>query len=176
MEDRVILDMALVDRALVDKALPLLDRTLVDKASVDTAMVCYSVLEPEIEEYSTSNDGSVSDRSFEKDNQDHSLSSQQSSYDSINPSSPDAPIPFSQQSNSSQDHEPSRISQELLAYKKRLEDWEEEMKEMIEEEKREFEEEIERKDSEYQTLGFDTREEEMQFRKDREKARRKSLL
>ena len=116
MEDRVILDMALVDRALVDKALPLLDRTLVDKASVDTAMVCYSVLEPEIEEYSTSNDGSVGERSFDaEDHQHHALSSQQSSLDSINPSSQDDPTPFSQQSNSSQDHEPSRISQEILA-------------------------------------------------------------
>ena len=124
------MDTALVERALVDRA-------LVDKASVDTAMVCYSVLEPEIEEYSTSNDGSVGDRSFEGDqHQHHALSSQQSSSDSINPSSQDAYTPFSQQSNSSQDHEPSRISQELLAYKKRMEYWEGEMKEMIEEEKK----------------------------------------
>ena len=166
MEDRAILDTALVERALVDRVA--LDRALVDKASVDTAMVCYGVLEPEIEEYSTSNDGSVDDRP--------DLSSQQSSLDSIKPSSQDATTPFSQQSNSSQDHEPSRISQELLAYKRRLEDWEGEMKEMIEEEKREFEEEIERRDSEYRTLGFDTREEEMQFRKYREEERRKSLL
>ena len=110
------MELALVDRALVDKALPLLDRTLVDRATVDTAMVCYGVLEPEIEEYSTSNDGSVGDRSFEtEDHQHQDLSSQQSSLDSIKPSSQDDLTPFSQQSNSSQDHEPSRISQEILA-------------------------------------------------------------
>ena len=139
MEDRAILDTALVERALVDRVA--LDRALVDKASVDTAMVCYGVLEPEIEEYSTSNDGSVGERSFDAEDHQHSdLSSQQSSLDSINPSSQDDLTPFSQQSNSSQDHEPSRISQELLAYKRRMKDWEGEMKEMIEEEKREFEE------------------------------------
>ena len=63
-----------------------------------------------------------------------------------------------------------------MAYKKRMEKWEGEWKEAIEEEKREFEEEIERRDREYRTMGFDSREEEMEFRKYREKERRKSLL
>ena len=149
-----------------------------DKATVDTAMVCYGVLEPEIEEYNSSNDGS--ERIFERaDQQQQQQHSQQSSSDSIRPSSQDAATSFSQQSNSgswSSQDEPSRVSQELLAYKKRMEKWEGEWKEAIEEEKREFEEEIERRDREYRTMGFDSREEEMEFRKYREKERRKSLL
>ena len=46
----------------------------------------------------------------------------------------------------------------------------------IEERKREFEEEVERVDREYLAFGFDTREEEMKFRREREEERRKSLL
>ena len=162
------------------------DRTLVAKALVDTGMVCYGVLEPEIEEYnsnSSSNDGSVDERNSERFDQQlqqqHPLSSQQSSSDSINPSSHDDPTPFSQQSTSgfwSSQDEPSRMSQELLAYKKVMDEWESQWKETVEEEKREFEEEVERKDREYLAFGFDTREEEMKFRKEREKERRKSLL
>ena len=150
----------------------LADRALVDKATVDTAMVCYGVLEPEIEEYNSSNDGS--ERSFERADQQQQQHSQQSSSNSQ-----DAATSFSQQSNSgswSSQDEPGRVSQELLAYKKRMEKWEGEWKEAIEEEKREFEEEIERRDREYRTMGFDSREEEMEFRKYREKERRKSLL
>ena len=160
------------------------DRTLVAKAFVDTGMVCYGVLEPEIEEYnsSSSNDGSVDERNserFDQQLQQQPLSSQQSNSDSINPSSQDDPTPFSQQSTSgfwSSQDEPSRMSQELLAYKKVMDEWESQWKETVEEEKREFEEEVERKDREYLAFGFDTREEEMKFRKEREKERRKSLL
>ena len=68
------------------------------------------------------------------------------------------------------------MSQELLAYKRRMEEWEGERKEMIEKERREFEEgakEIERKETEYRTLGFDTREEEMRLW--REEERRKII-
>ena len=82
------------DGAKLETALSLADRVLVDKASKDTAMICYCVLEPEIEEYNSSNDGSGDERSFDKfdqqkQQQKHPLGSQQSSCDSINPSSQD---------------------------------------------------------------------------------------
>ena len=144
-------------------------------------MICYSVHEPEIEEYNSSKDGSVNESSerFDQLQQQHSLGSQQSSCELINPSSQDAPTPFSQQSSSgfwSSQDEPSRMSQELLAYKKRMDEWEGQWKETMEEKEKEFEEEIDREEREYMAFGFDTREEEMKFRREREEERRKSLL
>ena len=174
MADRALLPLRNLDKKTM--------MGMVDKAMVDSAMICHSVLEPGIEKCSTSSDDSDDGRSSEKmDKQLHALSSQENSSDSVNPSShgSDTTVPFSQQSNpgfGSSQNEPSRISQELLAETRRMEKWEEEMKEMLEKERREFDEEaqeMERREREYRTLGFDTREEEMRFLKDREEERRK---
>ena len=177
MADRALLPLRNLDKKTM--------MDMVDKAMVDSAMVyldLYNVLEPGIEKCSTSSDDSDDGRSFEKtDKQLHALSSQENSSDSIIPSShgSDTTVPFSQQSNpgfGSSQNEPSRISQELLAETRRMEKWEEEMKEMLEKERREFDEEaqeMERREREYRTLGFDTREEEMRFLRDREEERRK---
>ena len=120
-----------------------LDETLVNRALADQPwvfMVYYEVLEPHIQDASINDDGD-SDQSLDVEKQNEELNSQEGRSYSITPSSQEAAASFSQESNPGSSM--SRVSQEVLADKRRMEDWEKERKEeermleeMIEEEER----------------------------------------
>ena len=128
-----------------------LDETLVNRALADQPwvfMVYYEVLEPHIQDDATINDDVDSDQSLDVEKQNEEFNSQEGRSYSITPSSQEAAASFSQESNPSSSM--SRVSQEVLADKRRMEDWEKERKEeerMLEErraaEERIFEEMIE---------------------------------
>ena len=128
-----------------------LDETLVNRALADQPwvfMVYYEVLEPHIQDDATINDDGDSDQSLDVEKQNEEFNSQEGGSYSITPSSQEAAASFSQESNPSSSM--SRVSQEVLADKRRMEDWEKERKEeerMLEErraaEERIFEEMIE---------------------------------
>ena len=121
-----------------------LDETLVNRALADQPwvfMVYYEVLEPHIQDDATINDDGDSDQSLDVEKQNEEFNSQEGGSYSITPSSQEAAASFSQESNPSSSM--SRVSQEVLADKRRMEDWEKERKEeermleeMIEEEER----------------------------------------
>ena len=107
-----------------------LDETLVNRALADhpwVSMVYYEVLEPHIQDDATINDDGDSDQSLDVENQSEEFNSQEGRSYSITPSSQEAAASFSQESNPSSSM--SRVSQEVLADKRRMEDWEKERKE-----------------------------------------------
>ena len=189
MEEKVTLDETLVNRALADQPW--------------VFMVYYEVLEPHIQDDATINDDGDSDQSLDVENQSEEFNSQEGGSYSITPSSQEAAASFSQESNPSSSM--SRVSQEVLADKRRMEDWEKERKEeermleerraaeerifeemieegeMIDKEKRMLEEErmaaedMEERERYYRTLGFDVRLEEARLVKETKEQRRKVL-
>ena len=112
MEEKVTLDETLVNRALADQPW--------------VFMVYYEVLEPHIQD-ATINDDGDSDQSLDVEKQNEEFNSQEGRSYSITPSSQEAAASFSQESNPSSSM--SRVSQEVLADKRRMEDWEKERKE-----------------------------------------------
>ena len=183
-----------------------LDETLVNRALADQPwvfMVYYEVLEPHIQDDATINDDVDSDQSLDVEKQNEEFNSQESRSYSITPSSQEAAASFSQESNPSSSM--SRVSQEVLADKRRMEDWEKERKEeermleerraaedrilekmieegeMIDKEKRMLEEErmaaedMEERERDYRALGFDVRLEEARFIEETKEQRRKVL-
>ena len=189
MEEKVTLDETLVNRALADQPW--------------VFMVYYEVLEPHIQDDATINDDGDSDQSLDVENQSEEFNSQEGGSYSITPSSQEAAASFSQESNPSSSM--SRVSQEVLADKRRMEDWEKERKEeermleerraaedrilekmieegeMIDKEKRMLEEErmaaedMEERERDYRALGFDVRLEEARFIEETKEQRRKVL-
>ena len=182
-----------------------LDETLVNRALADQPwvfMVYYEVLEPHIQDASINDDGD-SDQSLDVEKQNEELNSQEGRSYSITPSSQEAAASFSQESNPGSSM--SRVSQEVLADKRRMEDWEKERKEeermleerraaeermlekmieegeMIDKEKRMLEEErmaaedMEERERDYRALGFDVRLEEARFIEETKEQRRKVL-
>ena len=182
-----------------------LDETLVNRALADQPwvfMVYYEVLEPHIQD-ATINDDGDSDQSLDVEKQNEEFNSQEGRSYSITPSSQEAAASFSQESNPSSSM--SRVSQEVLADKRRMEDWEKERKEeermleerraaeermlekmieegeMIDKEKRMLEEErmaaedMEERERDYRALGFDVRLEEARFIEETKEQRRKVL-
>ena len=182
-----------------------LDETLVNRALADQPwvfMVYYEVLEPHIQDASINDDGD-SDQSLDVEKQNEELNSQEGRSYSITPSSQEAAASFSQESNPGSSM--SRVSQEVLADKRRMEDWEKERKEeermleerraaeermfdemieegeMIDKEKRMLEEErmaaedMEERERDYRALGFDVRLEETRFIEETKEQRRKVL-
>ena len=113
MEEKVTLDETLVNRALADQPW--------------VFMVYYEVLEPHIQDDATINDDGDSDQSLDVEKQNEEFNSQEGRSYSITPSSQEAAASFSQESNPSSSM--SRVSQEVLADKRRMEDWEKERKE-----------------------------------------------
>ena len=188
MEEKVTLDETLVNRALADQPW--------------VFMVYYEVLEPHIQD-ATINDDGDSDQSLDVEKQNEEFNSQEGRSYSITPSSQEAAASFSQESNPSSSM--SRVSQEVLADKRRMEDWEKERKEeermleerraaeermfdemieegeMIDKEKRMLEEErmaaedMEERERDYRALGFDVRLEEARFIEETKEQRRKVL-
>ena len=183
-----------------------LDETLVNRALADQPwvfMVYYEVLEPHIQDDATINDDGDSDQSLDVENQSEEFNSQEGGSYSITPSSQEAAASFSQESNPSSSM--SRVSQEVLADKRRMEDWEKERKEeermleerraaeermlekmieegeMIDKEKRMLEkermaaEDMEERERDYRALGFDVRLEEARFIEETKEQRRKVL-
>ena len=112
MEEKVTLDETLVNRALADQPW--------------VFMVYYEVLEPHIQD-ATINDDGDSDQSLDVEKQNEEFNSQEGGSYSITPSSQEAAASFSQESNPSSSM--SRVSQEVLADKRRMEEWEKERKE-----------------------------------------------
>ena len=189
MEEKVTLDETLVNRALADQPW--------------VFMVYYEVLEPHIQDDATINDDGDSDQSLDVEKQNEEFNSQEGRSYSITPSSQEAAASFSQESNPSSSM--SRVSQEVLADKRRMEDWEKERKEaermleerraaeermlekmieegeMIDKEKRMLEEErmaaedMEERERDYRALGFDVRLEEARFIEETKEQRRKVL-
>ena len=107
-----------------------LDETLVNRALADQPwvfMVYYEVLEPHIQDDATINDDVDSDQSLDVEKQNEEFNSQEGGSYSITPSSQEAAASFSQESNPSSSM--SRVSQEVLADKRRMEEWEKERKE-----------------------------------------------
>ena len=107
-----------------------LDETLVNRALADQPwvfMVYYEVLEPHIQDDATINDDGDSDQSLDVEKQNEEFNSQEGRSYSITPSSQEAAASFSQESNPSSSM--SRVSQEVLADKRRMEEWEKERKE-----------------------------------------------
>ena len=107
-----------------------LDETLVNRALADQPwvfMVYYEVLEPHIQDDATINDDGDSDQSLDVEKQNEEFNSQEGGSYSITPSSQEAAASFSQESNPSSSM--SRVSQEVLADKRRMEEWEKERKE-----------------------------------------------
>ena len=113
MEEKVTLDETLVNRALADQPW--------------VFMVYYEVLEPHIQDDATINDDGDSDQSLDVEKQNEEFNSQEGRSYSITPSSQEAAASFSQESNPSSSM--SRVSQEVLADKRRMEEWEKERKE-----------------------------------------------
>ena len=183
-----------------------LDETLVNRALADhpwVSMVYYEVLEPHIQDDATINDDGDSDQSLDVENQSEEFNSQEGGSYSITPSSQEAAASFSQESNPSSSM--SRVSQEVLADKRRMEEWEKERKEeermleerraaeerilekmieegeMIDKEKRMLEEErmvaedMEERERDYRARGFDVRLEEARFIEETKEQRRKVL-
>ena len=156
-----------------------LDETLVNKALADqpwVSMVYYEVLEPHIQDATINDDGDWN-QSLDVENQNEELNSQESGSYSITPSSQEAAASLSQESDTSPSM--SRVSQEVLADKRRMEEWEKEMKEMKEEEERRAAEEVardmEERERDYRALGFDVRLEEARFIEETKEQRRKVL-
>ena len=183
-----------------------LDETLVNRALADQPwvfMVYYEVLEPHIQDDATINDDGDSDQSLDVENQSEEFNSQEGGSYSITPSSQEAAASFSQESNPSSSM--SRVSQEVLADKRRMEEWGKERKEaermleerraaeermfdkmieegeMIDKEKRMLEkermaaEDMEERERDYRALGFDVRLEEARFIEETKEQRRKVL-
>ena len=155
-----------------------LDETLVNKALADqpwVSMVYYEVLEPQIQDATINDDGDWN-QSLDVENQNEEFNSQESGSYSITPSSQEAAASLSQESDTSPSM--SRVSQEVLADKRRMEDWEKEMKEMKEEERMAAEEEardMEERERDYRALGFDVRLEEARFIEETKEQRSKVL-
>ena len=156
-----------------------LDETLVNKALADqpwVSMVYYEVLEPHIQDATINDDGDWN-QSLDVENQNEELNSQESGSYSITPSSQEAAASLSQESDTSPSM--SRVSQEVLADKRRMEEWEKEMKEMKEEEERRAAEEVardmEERERDYRALGFDVRLEEARFIEETKEQRSKVL-
>ena len=164
MEEKVTLDETLVNRALADQPW--------------VSMVYYEVLEPQIQD-DTINDDGDSNQSLDVENQNEEFNSQESGLYSTTPSSQEAVASFSQESDTSPSM--SRVSQEVLADKRRMEDWEKEMKEMKEmkEKERMAAEEVvrdmEERERDYRALGFDVRLEEARFIEETKEQRSKVL-
>ena len=165
MEEKVTLDETLVNRALADQPW--------------VSMVYYEVLEPHIQDATINDDGDWN-QSLDAEKQNEEFNSQESGSYSITPSSQEAAASLSQESDTSPSM--SRVSQEVLADKRRMEDWEKEMKEikeMKEEEERRAAEEVardmEERERDYRALGFDVRLEEARFIEETKEQRRKVL-
>ena len=160
-----------------------LDETLVNRALADSWDVYYEVLEPHIQDATINDDGDWN-QSLDVENQNEELNSQESGSYSTTPSGQEAAASFSQESDTSPSM--SRVSQEVLADKRRMEDWEKEMKEMKEmkeegrmlEERRAAEEvarDMEERERDYRALGFDVRLEEARFIEETKEQRSKVL-
>ena len=155
-----------------------LDETLVNKALADqpwVSMVYYEVLEPQIQDATINDDGDWN-QSLDVENQNEEFNSQESGSYSTTPSGHEAAASLSQESDTSPSM--SRVSQEVLADKRRMEDWEKEMKEMKEEERMAAEEEardMEERERDYRALGFDVRLEEARFIEETKEQRSKVL-
>ena len=161
-----------------------LDETLVNRALADSWDVYYEVLEPHIQDATINDDGDWN-QSLDVENQNEEFNSQESRSYSITPSGQEAAASLSQESDTSPSM--SRVSQEVLADKRRMEEWEKEMKEMKEmkEEERMPEEErmaaeevardMEERERDYRALGFDVRLEEARFIEETKEQRSKVL-
>ena len=152
-----------------------LDETLVNRALADSWDVYYEVLEPHIQDATINDDGDWN-QSLDVENQNEELNSQESGSYSTTPSGQEAAASLSQESDTSPSM--SRVSQEVLADKRRMEDWEKEMKEMKEEERMAAEEEardMEERERDYRALGFDVRLEEARFIEETKEQRKKVL-
>ena len=161
-----------------------LDETLVNKALADqpwVSMVYYEVLEPQIQDATINDDGDW-DQSLDVENQNEEFNSQESGSYSTTPSGQEAAASLSQESDTSPSM--SRVSQEVLADKRRMEEWEKEMKEMKGEERRREEErmaaeevarDMEERERDYRALGFDVRLEEARFIEETKEQRSKVL-
>ena len=161
MEEKVTLDETLVSRALADQPW--------------VSMVYYEVLEPHIQDATINDDGDWN-QSLDVENQNEEFNSQESRPYSITPSSQEATASLSQESDTSPSM--SRVSQEVLADKRRMEDWEKEMKEMKEKERMAAEEvvrDMEERERDYRALGFDVRLEEARFIEETKEQRSKVL-
>ena len=167
MEEKVNLDETLVNRALADQPW--------------VSMVYYEVLEPQIQDDTINDDGDWN-QSLDVENQNEEFNSQESGSYSITPSGQEAAASLSQESDTSPSM--SRVSQEVLADKRRMEDWEKEMKEMKGEERMPEEErmaaeelarDMEERERDYRALGFDVRLEEARFIEETKEQRRKVL-
>ena len=167
MEEKVTLDETLVNRALADQPW--------------VSMVYYEVLEPHIQDTTINDDGDWN-QSLDVENQNEEFNSQESGSYSITPSSQEAAASLSQESDTSPSM--SRVSQEVLADKRRMEEWEKEMKEMKGEERRREEErmaaeevarDMEERERDYRALGFDVRLEEARFIEETKEQRSKVL-
>ena len=161
-----------------------LDETLVNRALADSWDVYYEVLEPQIQDDTINDDGDWN-QSLDAEKQNEEFNSQESGSYSITPSGQDeAAASLSQESDTSPSM--SRVSQEVLADKRRMEEWEKEMKEMKEmkgeermlEERRAAEEvarDMEERERDYRALGFDVRLEEARFIEETKEQRKKVL-
>ena len=162
MEEKVTLDETLVNRALADQPW--------------VSMVYYEVLEPHIQDATINDDGDWN-QSLDAEKQNEEFNSQESGSYSITPSGQDeAAASLSQESDTSPSM--SRVSQEVLADKRRMEDWEKEMKEMKEKERMAAEEvvrDMEERERDYRALGFDVRLEEARFIEETKEQRSKVL-
>ena len=166
MEEKVTLDETLVNRALADQPW--------------VSMVYYEVLEPQIQDDTINDDGDWN-QSLDAEKQNEEFNSQESGSYSITPSSQEAAASLSQESDTSPSM--SRVSQEVLADKRRMEDWEKEMKDMkgmerMLEERRAAEEvvrDMEERERDYRALGFDVRLEEARFIEETKEQRSKVL-
>ena len=163
MEEKVTLEKTLVNRALADQPW--------------VSMVYYEVLEPQIQDATINDDGDWN-QSLDVENQNEEFNSQESRSYSITPSGQEAAASLSQESDTSPSM--SRVSQEVLADKRRMEDWEKEMKEeeRMLEERRAAEEvvrDMEERERDYRALGFDVRLEEARFIEETKEQRSKVL-
>ena len=152
-----------------------LDETLVNRALADSWDVYYEVLEPHIQDATINDDGDWN-QSLDAEKQNEEFNSQESRSYSITPSGQEAAASLSQESDTSPSM--SRVSQEVLADKRRMEDWEKEMKEMKEEERMAAEEvarDMEERERDYRALGFDVRLEEARFIEETKEQRKKVL-
>ena len=157
-----------------------LDETLVNKALADqpwVSMVYYEVLEPQIQD-DTINDDDDSNQSLDVENQNEEFNSQESGSYSTTPSGQEAAASLSQESDTSPSM--SRVSQEVLADKRRMEEWEKERKEeerMLEERRaaEEVARDMEERERDYRALGFDARLEEARFIEETKEQRSKVL-
>ena len=161
MEEKVTLDETLVNRALADQPW--------------VSMVYYEVLEPQIQDDTINDDGDWN-QSLDAEKQNEEFNSQESRSYSTTPSGQETAASLSQESDTSPSM--SRVSQEVLADKRRMEDWEKEMKEMKEKERMAAEEvvrDMEERERDYRALGFDVRLEEARFIEETKEQRSKVL-